>query len=142
LALDEHPQRLASGMQAYELQLDLSGTAPVTMDLMASPDGGEFTRLRFDPEQGSVSVDKTHASLSAENEGPLRLQGHYDRAAFGVMRRLRVFVDGSVVDVFVNDAAAYSLRSYPTLPASTGLRLSSDRPMTAQVQLWPLRPPP
>ena len=59
------------------------------------------------------------------------------------MHKLRVFVDGSVIEVFVNDAAAYAVRSYPSLRESTGVRMTvaGDRSAAADVQLWPLRPP-
>ncbi|WP_077037398.1 LamG-like jellyroll fold domain-containing protein [Pelomonas sp. KK5] len=140
-ATDGDVPMLAKDLHAYELQVDLDNDAPVTLDLMASADGREFTRLRFDPVDGTVEFDKTHASLSGEDEGPLLLSGRYDSAAFGPMRKLCVFVDGSVIDVFINDAAAYSLRSYPSLTDSTRLRLSTARPAHPRLQIWPLRPP-
>jgi len=144
LALGEQASVLSIGLRSYELQIDLEegASAPLAIDVMASEDGQELTRLRFDPVQGSVAIDKSHSSLSGEDEGPKQLQGRYDRDAFGPMRTLRVFVDGSVIDVFVNDAAAYAVRSYPTLPGSTQVRLSSTRPAEARVQIWPLRLPP
>ncbi|HSI47940.1 MAG TPA: GH32 C-terminal domain-containing protein [Ideonella sp.] len=145
LALGPRPRLVGDGMHAYELLIDLDDEAasagPVVVDLMASADGREFTRLRFDPAEGSVAVDKSQSSLSADGEGPQRLQGGYAGQAFGPMRQLRIFVDGSAIEVFVNDAAAYAVRSYPSLPGSTQVRLSTLQPARARVQIWPLRPP-
>ena len=106
-------------------------------------DGREFTRLLFDPAKGSVSVDKSHSTLSADNEGPPVLHGAYSSDAFGAMRQLRVIVDGSAIEVFVNDAAAYAVRSYPSLSSSTQVRMSGtgNQPISADVKLWPLRRP-
>lgn len=145
LALEPTPKVLAEGHHAYEIQIDLDDSAasdgPITLDVMASEDGRELTRLLFDPVKGNVTVDKMHSTLSADGEGPQRLQGGYASDAFGPMRKLRVFVDGSVIEVFINDAAAYSVRSYPSLVSSTQVRLSTAQPASAQVQVWPLRPP-
>jgi sucrose-6-phosphate hydrolase SacC (GH32 family) len=90
-----------------------------------------------------VVVDKSKSTLSADGEGPQVVRGSYSAEAFGAMQRLRVFVDGSTVEVFINDAAAYSVRSYPSLPGSTEIRIGSDatQPLRATVDLWPLRLP-
>lgn len=141
------PWAFDPGLHAYELQLDFeaSPTAPglLSIDLLAAPDGREVTRLQIDPAQGLVKLDKSRASLAGEDEGPMLLQGRYDTQAFGALRTLRVFVDGSSIEVFINEAAAYAVRSYPTLPASTGVRIAqTGKPeATARVSLWPLRMP-
>lgn len=147
MAVGPEPVRLGSDLHAYELLVELdsrgAGAGVVILDVMASADGRELTRLVFDPAQGRVTVDKSRSTLSADAEGPQVLHGTYDTDAFGAMRTLRVIVDGSTIEVFVNDAAAYAVRSYPSLASSTQLRLSVSGPQPAQanVQLWPLRRP-
>jgi sucrose-6-phosphate hydrolase SacC (GH32 family) len=146
VAIGGAPVTIDDGLRAYELQLDLGTRAsqgPITIDVLASPDGRETTRLRFDPTQGSVAVDKSHSTLSDEGEGPQVLNGVYDSRTFGDMRRLRVIVDGSSIEVFINDAAAYAVRSYPSLPGATGLRIAEagNPGATADLTLWPLRRP-
>ena len=147
VALGATLAQIAEGLRAYELLIDLGEPTPqgaITVELMASPDGREATQLRFDPAQGSVTFDKSRASLAGEDEGPTVLQGRFDAQAYGAMRRLRVVVDGSSIEVFINDAGAYAVRSYPSLQASTGLRLAQAGPVdaTATVSVWPLRLPP
>ena len=147
MSVGNEPVTITSGLRAYELLVELTeqpgGFAPINIDVMASDDGREFTRLDFDPANATVTVDKSHATLSVDGEGPQVLKGNYAIEAFGVMSRLRVIVDGSVIEVFVNDAAAYAVRSYPSVRDSTGVRMSvaGDRSAAADVQLWPLRPP-
>ena len=148
MAVGNVPVKLANDLQAYELLVELDaarvGSAPISIDVLASDDGREFTRLIFDAAKGRVSVDKSKSTLSSDNEGPLVLNGEYASDAFGPMRSLRVIVDGSVIQVFVNDAAAYAVRSYPSLAGSTHLRLAvpGTQPVSASVQMWPLRRPP
>lgn len=147
VAIDRTPQRLHAGLRAYELLIELAdgypAPGPIYLDVLASPDGQESTRLIFDPVKGAVVVDKSKSTLSADGEGPQVLRGNYPAETFGAMRRLRVFVDGSTVEVFINDVAAYSVRSYPSLPGSTEIRLACDaaQPVRAKVDLWPLRLP-
>lgn len=140
-ALGTEPRVLASGVPAYELEIDLGPVpAALTIDVLASPDGRETTRLVFDPA-GTVGVDKTRSSIAPEDEGPQRLQAPYDSAAFGRMRSVRVFVDGSVIEAFVNDAAAFAVRSYPSLSGSHQLRISAAGAKThPNLRLWPLQP--
>ena len=143
MALDATPATLAAGLQAYELEIELDQHAagPLTVDVLSSADGRETTRLVFDAARQTVAADLSRSSLSAEREGPGQLQAAYDSQAFGPMRRIRVIVDGSVVEVFINDAATYALRSYPSLSTSTLARVSvaADSPLTANVRVWPLR---
>lgn len=143
--IDATPRLLSSEPGAVELEIDVdpAATSPIEVDVLASPDGREFTRLVFDPTRQSVAVDKTHSTLTTSDaEGPQLLRADYDATAFGTMRTLRLIVDGSVIEAFVNDAAAYGVRSYPSLPSSHQIRLStSGRPLTAKVRLWPLQPP-
>lgn len=148
IAISTAPLGLGSGLQAYELQLDVDSwpadAGPLTLEVMASDDGREATRLVFDRHAGSVSVDLSRSSLSGEREGPGLLNGRYDTPVFGPMSRVRVIVDGSVIQVFINDAAAYGVRSYPSLATSTRVRIASGGPsaVNANARLWPLRRPP
>ncbi|GAB3469171.1 hypothetical protein GCM10027321_38270 [Massilia terrae] len=147
VSIGREPVSLDPGHQAYELLLELDATTAfhgvLRLDVLASPDGQEFTRLVFDPVRGAVVVDKSRSTLSADGEGPQVVKGSYSAEAFGAMRQIRVIVDGSTVEVFINDAAAYAVRSYPSLSSSTGIRMGTDatQALQATVKLWPLRLP-
>lgn len=147
VSIGRDPVSLDAGHGAYEMLIELddapADAAPVQLDVLASPDGREFTRLIFDRVRGEVMVDKSRSTSSADGEGPQVMKGSYAADSFGAMRRIRAIVDGSTVEVFINDAAAYSVRSYPSLANSTGIRISADtaQPMKAAVKVWPLRLP-
>nr|BAL70275.1 endo-inulinase [Microbulbifer sp. JAM-3301]BAL70278.1 endo-inulinase [Microbulbifer sp. JAM-3301] len=144
-ALLEKPLWLAEPDGAYELVLESSGAGglAIGVDLLVSSAGGEYTRLMFDGESDTVILDKRNSWHGGGGEGPDLLQAAYDSAAFGEIRELRVFVDGSVVEVFVNDSAAFSFRSYPEDPGARGLRIFPLRKkaVLAGATLWPLRIP-
>lgn len=133
--------------QAYELEVDIdparNANSTVHIDVLVSADQSEFTRLTFDPLKREVSVDKASSSRSADAEGPQIIHGAYDANAFGPMKKIRVFVDGSVIEVFINDAASYGIRSYPTNPSAGLLRISASESSSTfvEVKTWALRTP-
>jgi sucrose-6-phosphate hydrolase SacC (GH32 family) len=148
MKLSPEPARLAQGERAYELFVEFEaaslGTGQLIIDVLASDDSSEFTRLLFDPTLSRVTVDKSKSTLSNEGEGPQVLAGSYDTKAFGPMRSVRVIVDASAIEVFVNDAAAYAVRSYPSRAESNEVRIGATgaSAVPAAVQLWPLVRPP
>ncbi|GAA1869636.1 GH32 C-terminal domain-containing protein [Myceligenerans crystallogenes] len=137
----------ASGNQVEIIaRVDPAATGPrYGLCLAASPDGAELTRIYYDG--ADLVIDKTRSSRNFEDEEAVLLRGAYDEAAFGKPQKFHVLVDHSVIDVFVNDAAAFSNRIYPTSrgadgkAASTGLRLWSDGGSTrfTQVDVWQLQ---
>lgn len=130
LAIDRH---------AYELEIELAGSTPdnvVMIDLQASRDRTEFTRIRFDTASGGITLDKRRANLAETDEGPLEVVGQYDEQAFGEIDKIHVFVDGSVVDVFVNKSAAFAFRSYPSKPNSNGAYIHLDGAASIAVRGW------
>jgi beta-fructofuranosidase len=117
------------------------------INLRISPGREEITSLYYDTQLKKVFLDKTRSSLSAETEEKVVLCGNYDVKAFGKPYKIQVFMDHSVIDVFINDAAAFSNRIYPTLPASAAVELFSQGGTTTFTSLekWAMAaggPPP
>lgn len=112
------------------------------LTLAQSRDGREATRIVYDATTQTVILDKQRSTLTRDQEGPKILRGAYDVRAFGVPRKFHVFIDHSVVDVFINDAAAFSFRIYPSLPDASGFGVSASTSTTAQVQAWKVKPAP
>ena len=144
--LDAGPLAISSGMHAYELEIKLTCSesgAALALDILMSPDGEEFTQLVFHLGENEVTLDLSQSTMSAEGEGPSTYSGIYDASAFGEIRTIRAFVDGSVVDVFINDAAAFAFRSYPARKDSTGVQVSAVNGSIelAGTVVWPLEKP-
>ncbi|TPG37992.1 hypothetical protein EAH79_17085 [Sphingomonas koreensis] len=127
--------------RAAELKADFGNQLPTTpygVFLAASPDRAEVTRLIYDPASHVLALDKSKSTLSKDGEGPMVLSGAYDEATFGKPRSFHVYIDHSVVDVFINDAAACSFRIYPTRADSTRFGVITSGNAEVQVAAWPL----
>ena len=112
--------------QAAEFLLTLSPSSAgvVTLDVLSAADGGETTRLTLDTVAQTLTVDTRHSSKAADWQGEvatLDFPASADREI-----TLRVFVDHSVVEVFVNDEKSVTARAYPTSPGSRGVRVTID----------------
>ncbi len=112
------------------------------LTLARSADGREETRIVYDVARQEIVLDKQRSTLSKDQEGPQVLRGSYDTKAFGVPRRFNVFVDHSMVDVFINDAAAFSFRIYPSLPDASRFGATSSTPVVARVEAWKMNSAP
>ena len=120
-------------------EIDTRGAPMVELDVFCSPDRAEFTRIAFfrgrghrrgprglpgdsdsmvtiDPSYSSVSPD---VSLRAPETAPVHL-------AAGEPLKLRVFVDRSIVEVFVNGKQCVAVRVYPGGEDSVGVSLRAQ----------------
>lgn len=133
----------ASGRQAeFELTLDNSSTAErYGFEVLANADRSEYTRIYYDSIGKRIVLDKRN-STTANEEDKVQLIESYDEAAFGKPTKFHVFIDGSVVDVFINDAAAFSFRSYPQSANSTGINVfaSQGTGNFSALDFWSLKP--
>jgi sucrose-6-phosphate hydrolase SacC (GH32 family) len=99
-----------------------------------------MTAITYDPQSGTLSVKTRYTSRSQEAEG-----GVYSLRYGGVGRgriELRIFVDDSVIEVFINDEQCISARAYPESSDATGVKLvtSDGQPRFASVEAWQVRP--
>jgi beta-fructofuranosidase len=130
-----------------ELRVEVApGSAPCTLALRCAPDDSEATVLRYDPAAQTLSVDRMGASLSPETVrdvrmAPLALQPDEPLS-------LRIFLDGSIIEVFANRRCCLTTRVYPERPDSTGIRLAAGdgsvrvEGITAweMAPIWPIEP--
>jgi beta-fructofuranosidase len=110
----------------------------VEMNVLRCPDGQEFTRIAFFRERGYrnrghreggrhslISIDTSFSSIAADvmsrapETAPVDLEPDEDVT-------LRVFIDRSVVEVFVNNRQCVAVRAYPDREDSTGVSLRSQ----------------
>jgi len=124
-----------SGRQ-LEIQAELaSGDADVVgMDVYKAPDYQETTRIYYDATDETINLDTRLSNQSRDGElksAPLSLND-------GEPLNLRVYVDHSVLTVFVNGREAFSARVYPSMEASTRVDLFAEGgEATAQrIEVW------
>ncbi|HML47884.1 MAG TPA: glycoside hydrolase family 32 protein [Clostridia bacterium] len=111
--------------RAYVLLLkaDLSEEDDFTVELLATPDGQERTLVRIDWPNRHVSLIKEHVSL---DERPNRQTQTAPLREGDRKLELAVYVDHSILEIFVNDREAVTGRVYPTRGDAEGIRLTGS----------------
>jgi beta-fructofuranosidase len=122
----------------------------VEINLLRSPDGEEYTSLRFyrdgEPynkhggERWTASIDTSRSSLdpSVSHRFPSNLEFlRFDKEPL----RLRIFVDMSMVEVFVNHQAALAERVYPARANSNGVsvRANGNGTVVESLNAWQMK---
>jgi len=115
-------------------EIEHPGAPVIEMNVFRSPNKEEFTRIAFyahrgydrsrrglpGGREGLISIDASHASIlpdvqpRAPETAPVYLES-------GEPLRLRVFIDRSVVEVFVNGRQCVAVRVYPGREDSLGV---------------------
>ncbi|HRJ41950.1 MAG: glycoside hydrolase family 32 protein [Caldilineaceae bacterium] len=150
LPLPANQEILLDGIAGNALEIlaeiDAGGASSVEMCVLRSPGPEEYTRIVFFPQRGYwewesygdegrsgrkaareslVSIDTTYSSTLPDvrarppETGPVYLPP-------GEALRLRVFVDKSVVELFVNDRLSLAVRVYPGRADSIGVSLRAQ----------------
>lgn len=108
------------------LELSLSADVPagsrLVIDLRATDDGAERTRIVLDGTERTIAVDTTRSSLDSD------LGGDHVSARYGADGPLevRVFLDASIVEVFAGATTCITTRTYPTRSDATGVVLRAE----------------
>ncbi len=119
------------------LEANLDAGATLGLKLRATPDGKEETLLLLDRAADTVSLDRRQSSLDESTGrdvrgGPVRPRPGADE--------VRLFLDRSVIEVFVNGETCLTSRIYPTQTDSLGLALfaTGGAVHVEQVTVWPM----
>jgi len=121
-----------------ELELELGDAVRVGVVVRASEDGAERTELAYDRAEGKLIFDRNR---SGQGPGGVRRTAVALRGDRGDRLSLRVFLDRSSVEAFVQGGEkTMTGRVYPS-PGSNGIRLFADGPgaRIARLRFWPLR---
>lgn len=140
---------------SYEILATIaSSSGPVGLTFAASPDGSERTHVFYNPSNSTILVDRS-ASSAIKEFGNSTVTGYfhpYTLAATNATEKItfHVIVDGSLVEVFVNERFALSTRVYPSQTCSTGYGVYVGEGGEAVVEslqawvglknVWPERP--
>jgi beta-fructofuranosidase len=107
-----------------------------------SPDGKEFTRVLYDAERGRVMADRKYSSPPGSVSDNSRDERGAVDLPFGQPLVLDIFLDKSVIEVFVNDGVAAGItRVYPSLK-SLGIDLFAEEGAVTvrSVDAWDMVP--
>ena len=143
------------GGDAAEIRATIapSSASMVALDVLVSPDREEFTRIAFFRDRGYsdnvlrkrprgslVTLDTSCSSTAADVRSRAPETASV-RIAPDEPLELTVFVDRSVVEVFVNDRQCVAARVYPERDDSTGISLRSQGCDTelASLDVWQMQ---
>jgi hypothetical protein len=114
---------VSGDMLDIEAVIEPRDAATVTLAVRASADGSERTLLSYDTSRHRFSVDRGHSSLDPD----VRKGVHGGTVELvGGQLRLRVLLDRSMLEAYVNGTNSLTSRVYPTREDATGLRLTSE----------------
>lgn len=131
-----------------EIDMEFDGSTPnFEIKVLADPKQREYTTLTFMRDAGLVSqrggnswrmiLDHTHGSLSDQFVPRTPETADF---AYGSEEALKVkiFIDKSIVEVFVNDKAWAMLRTYPILKESTNVYVKAfgNGTVVKNVEAW------
>jgi beta-fructofuranosidase len=127
---------LSGGRLEIALTVEPAGAAAVWLSVLRSPDGTEETRIVYESGSGELWVDRERATLDPEPSRERR--GAAVQLGSDGTLSLRVFVDGSVVEVFAADGTCLTSRVYPTREDSRGVGLwaRGGRARVQRVDAW------
>ena len=133
-----------------EIQLEITPIDARQVGLMVrcSPDGSEQTSIFYDAAAKVFILDDSKASL-IEEEPPrdprlspadllIRTQAAPFELSSGEPLKMRIFLDRSIVEVFVNGRQSVTQRIYPSRSDSMGIRIFSrgGRTKVTYIEAW------
>lgn len=96
----------------------------IRIALRRSPDLREETLLQYDWRNSQLTLDRTNSSLNTRTKRDLQ-QAFYPPVLADKIE-LEVFVDQSVIEVFIDRRGCFATRVYPVLPESIGIAVCSN----------------
>ena len=110
------------------------------LKMRCAPDESEFTLISYDRAAGQLRVDRRRSSLSADTSRGVQA-GPFELAPQDPLK-LRIFLDGSVVEVFANGRACLTSRIYPTRMESLGVGIFArgGKAKVRSLDTWVMQP--
>lgn len=109
--------------KALEIIIELGAdtSAVLGLKLFCSPDGEEQTILLLDPKTGEIVVDRSRSSITTTSDTEKQV-GQVEPLTCGKYE-LHVFLDQSVIEMFVNRQCCLTSRVYPSRSDSEQVHL-------------------
>ncbi|MDB5019327.1 MAG: hypothetical protein JWQ28_454 [Pedobacter sp.] len=107
--------------------------------LHKNPDSSEYTKIYYDSDTKEVVVDQRHSSTKAG----IPLQIKRDACVLDTTKpvKFNVFVDGSVVEVFINDRYAFTTRIFPSKRESNHAEIfAMGDSIQVKAETWTIKP--
>lgn len=131
-----------------------NATGPVGLTIAASIDGEEYTNIIYEPSNYTILVERLHSSNIVEFNNET-ITGYFQPYTLLTTNQTEeitfdVFIDGSIVEIYINERFALTARIYPSKSCSTGYGVYVGAGSTAEfdtvhawvgtANAWPQRP--
>jgi len=109
----QKPFLLSTGIRQLEIEIEIDPKNCKRFGFIIgkNPEKEEYTKMYYDFQQQEFAVDKSKSSLNKNIPANGR-KGMYHLKKKSKIK-IRMFIDGSVVEVFINDQDAFTTRIFP-----------------------------
>jgi beta-fructofuranosidase len=135
------PFLLSSGKHQLEVEMEiaLKDAKQFGFIIGKHPQQKELTKIFYDVERKQFSADQTRSSLNKNI--PLETRSGDFLLNPNEKLTIRLFIDGSVVEVFINDEAAFTTRIFPLHKESNQVELFTEggTAIAEKITVWEMR---
>ncbi|KRO10968.1 sucrose-6-phosphate hydrolase [Lactiplantibacillus xiangfangensis] len=120
------------GSNSYELQLTISADQQGQLKLMTNQEGKLGLTLKFDTKSGQLTVQRQCFTQTSTEQRTVSLTSNKTL-------KLRIFVDHSLVEIFVNNGERVFTQRVFVAPEQTLIKLVSTQQLTYNSDYWDLQ---
>ena len=128
-------RKIKSDQFEIELEIDVSNTKAAGLKLLKAPNEQEETTIFYDKERKTIQIDRQRSSINPDIEKGI--QGGALNLPDDILR-VRLFVDKSIVEAYVNNEISISSRVFPIMDQSKGLEVFGvdGEPFVRSMKAW------
>jgi len=121
------------------LSVDVSRANNFFLDVRKTPDGDEFTRIRYSRFTNDILIERGNSS-NANTVGLWDVEGRHDLDPGLENLELQIFVDRSIITIFANERTVLTTRIYPTRGDANFLEFGTigGSATVESFEFWPL----
>lgn len=145
----DHVNEKLEGIKAelleIELEVELPDKTEFNYDVLKSGDGREYTRIYYNDSTHKLGINTDHSSLIKNSYQHKSTDRRMDKKGHFKLRenenlKLHIYLDKSLIEVFVNKRNSITKWSYPSLPDSKAMeiRTENDRVIIKNITIWEL----
>ena len=131
-----------------KIVIDMKSAAKAGVKVRCAPDGSEYTSIYYDRSKNQIIFDETKSGAQGSSvKGPFcqTVPSQIEAAPFVLkgfeFLSMNIFIDNSVVEVFVNERQAITRRVYNKRKDSKGIKLFSEGDIDiVSLDVWEIAP--
>ncbi|GHV15739.1 hypothetical protein FACS1894179_01010 [Bacteroidia bacterium] len=137
---EEKPLKLTDNDNQLEVRLIVNpnGSKKFGFYIHKNTDNSEFTKIYYDAVSQEIVVDQRYSSL--KKYVPLNIRKGKYKLDLSEPVDFHIFIDGSVIEVFINNKDAFTTRIFPLKENSSQFELfTEDTDIKVKGELWYLK---